>query len=196
MIATPEKTKISRLTVDEFTQLYADMGGIEWIDGEIIKLSPTISGHNLKIRKLFLALYAFATEHQLGEVFAEATFILPDSPEIQWVEGSREPDVMFVSAAKYEVFLSQPEAESKPFRFIPDLVVEVISPTDRYSEVSKKIKAYLADGVRLIWAVDMEEKTITVYSPDRPVQILTVEQTLTGGDVLPGFTMMVQAIFQ
>ncbi|MBC8171260.1 MAG: Uma2 family endonuclease, partial [Anaerolineae bacterium] len=132
--------------------------------------------------------------HKLGEVFAEMTFTLSSEPG--WVNGARQPDVMFVMQEKYEAFLASVDQNVKqPFVCLPDLVVEVISPTDRYSEVSKKIKAYLADGVRLIWAVDMEEKTVAVYSPDHPVQMLNVEQTLTGGDVLSGFTMVVDSIF-
>ncbi len=196
VVRTGQRERIDRLSVADFARLYQEHGGIELINGELIPVSPTVSGHNLKIRLIFSLLNNFVVHHNLGEVLTETTFVLPAASDSNRVEGSRTPDVMFISRENFDAFWSQPDADSKPFRFIPDLVVEVISPGDRYTDVGRKIRAYLADGVRLIWVVDMEDRTVAVYSPDQPIQILTLDDTLTGGAVLPGFAVVVREFFQ
>lgn len=197
---TPMPTRVEKLTVAEFVRLYDELGGIELINGEIIKLSPTFFLHGYVIRFLFRVLDEFVQEHLLGEVFSEMTFILPENDNSNWVQGSRQPDIMFVSRERFDAFLARrntAEADPTiPFSGIPDLVVEVISPSDRFTDINRKVNAYLKDGVRMIWLVDLEAKVITVYEADKPFVTLTVSDTLTGGDVLPGFTLAVNEVFK
>lgn len=194
---TDAPVKTQQLTVDEFIRLYDELGGIELIDGEIIKLSPTFFLHGFVIRVLFRALDDFVQTHELGEVFSEMTFIISEQITSNWVQGSRQPDVMFVSREKYDAFLAAASSNPKqPFVCIPDLVIEIISPSDRYSDVNRKIIAYLNDGVRLIWVVDTELKVVTVYTQDKPQTTLTINDTLSGGDVLPGFSIAVAEVFK
>ncbi|MBC7870737.1 MAG: Uma2 family endonuclease, partial [Chitinophagaceae bacterium] len=72
----------------------------EIINGERIVKMPGVYSHILMIRLLFRLLDQFTQAHQLGEVFQEATFILPDTYSSDWVKGSRIPDILFISAAK------------------------------------------------------------------------------------------------
>lgn len=80
-------------------------------------------------------------------------------------------------------------------KLAPDLVVEVISPDDLAGPLAAKINFYLAADVHLIWLVHPEQRTVTVYMPDRMARILSADETLDGGDVLPGFSVRVAEFF-
>lgn len=71
----------------------------------------------------------------------------------------------------------------------PDLVVEILSESNTAAEMERKRGEYFASGVRLIWEVDPETRTVAVYGPDRSVEILGASQRLDGRDVLPDFTL-------
>ncbi len=83
----------------------------------------------------------------------------------------------------------------KPFLIVPDSVVEVISQNDRYVDVDAKVELYLEDGVEIIWVVDPKQKTVTVRGRDL-YKKLKGGDVLTGGDVIPGFELAVQAILE
>ncbi|HTG15260.1 MAG TPA: Uma2 family endonuclease, partial [Blastocatellia bacterium] len=77
----------------------------------------------------------------------------------------------------------------------PDLAVEVISPGDSYTEVEEKVQDYLRAGARAVWVVDPRRRTITVYRSLTDITILTEQDELNGGDIVPGFTCRVAEIF-
>jgi Uma2 family endonuclease len=62
----------------------------------------------------------------------------------------------------------------------PDLAIEVVSPNDMFSRIQKKVKHYLTHGVRLVWLVDPENRSVTVYRPGQPVRILEENEILSG----------------
>lgn len=79
---------------------------------------------------------------------------------------------------------------------IPDFVAEIVSPTDRYSKIYKKIALYLEDGVELIWIVDPQKRAVFVHRNGLDeFMILMSGATLTGADVLPGFEIATNTIF-
>lgn len=181
------------MTIEEFVRLYDEEGPFELIDGERIILSPPKAGHVVVTRNIFLAVHGFATEHDLGETFSEGPFVEIDIPA--WVTGSRVPDVMFYAKERFERYKAEnPDWADKPFVLVPDLVVEVISSNDRYTDVSHKVDKYLEDGVKLVWIADQKYRTMTVRTGNEYVT-LTEADTLTGGDVLPGFSLKVASIF-
>ena len=77
----------------------------------------------------------------------------------------------------------------------PDLAVEVISPNDRYSEVAEKVEDWLAAGTRMVVVVDSRRRVAVVHLPGREPVTLTEQDTLDGGDVVPGWSMPVADIF-
>lgn len=182
------------MTLDEFIRRSDQEGPFEILDGEIVPKIPTVSIHSKTIKRFLLVLLPFE-QQGVGEVFQEATFVLMDTP--QWVRGSRIPDLMFVVAEKLKAFeQNTPDADNKPYILVPDLVVEVVSPTDSYSDINKRVARYLNDGVRLVWVADPQTKAVTVHLPDNPQQTtLTGDMLLTGGDVLPQFSIKVAALF-
>ena len=78
----------------------------------------------------------------------------------------------------------------------PDLTIEVVSPNDLAYEVEQKVEEYLDAGIRMVWVVFPNTKTINIYQIDRSVQKLSVADTITAGDVIPGFSAPVRAIFE
>jgi Uma2 family endonuclease len=169
----------------------------ELINGEKRLIMPTVLAHNLIIRLLFRILDAYVVAQKLGEMFFELTFILPDSYSSDLVKGSRTPDLMFYSGDRVARYMAEnPGHGDRPLPLVPDLVIEVISPTDNYNDVLEKVNAYLADGVRMIWLVEPKSRTVTVYEVDEErLLLLRGDATLDGGDVLPGFTLALAQLF-
>lgn len=187
---------LTKLTVQEFVRLYEREGPFEIIDGERIPLMPTTIGHNHIADNLVWALNNLVRPNQLGKVFTEAPFVLTDDRD--WVKGSRVPDVMYVSAQRYAAFQEKyPQWEQEPLRIAPDIAVEIVSPTDSYIDVDKKIRRYRQDGVKLIWVINPETRTVAIHTPDSDQHImLEADAMLTGGSVLPGFSIEVAALFE
>lgn len=131
-----------------------------------------------------------------GEAFAETPFAMTDTPD--WVKGSRVPDVMFFTAERLAAYkAATPDWRSKPALIVPDLVVEIISPTDRFTEVEKKVTRYLVDGVRLVWIIDPEAQVVFVYQAGQKQRTrLAADDVLDDGEVIPGFTIRVAALFE
>jgi Uma2 family endonuclease len=73
--------------------------------------------------------------------------------------------------------------------------VEVISPTDRASDVAAKVQTWLQAGSSIVWVVESETRTVTVHRSRNEIAVLTASDMLLGGDVLPEFSMPVGLIF-
>jgi Uma2 family endonuclease len=195
-MAFQETTKVG-MRLAEFLRLNSEEGEFELIDGARIPRVPTVSGHSYAIRAVFLNLDQFTITYKLGEAFSETTFILPDAYDSDWVTGSRTPDVMLILADPLAEFRAKwTNWYERPYPIIPALVVEVISPTDKYSDVDAKVDLYRADGVPLILVVDPQRRKVAVYEngSEQPT-FFHPGGTLSGGDVLPGFVLAVSDIF-
>jgi Uma2 family endonuclease len=89
-----------------------------------------------------------------------------------------------------------PQQRSRWFSVIvPDLVAEVIEPEDGFADVMESVLQWLAAGVRLVWVVDPHSRTVTVFPSLQQVRVLTEADTLDGGEVAPGFSLLVAEIF-
>jgi Uma2 family endonuclease len=122
----------------------------------------------------------------LGTVLVEAGYVLQRGPDTV-----RGPDVSFVSLARLP-------PDQIPEQFIPgapDLAVEILSPSSRWSEVEEKIADYFAAGARLVWVVDPGERRAIVRYPDRPPRVLAAAESLDGEDVVPGFALALAELF-
>lgn len=104
----------------------------------------------------------------------------------------RGPDVAFVRRERLPV--GGPVCGYWPGA--PDLVVEVISPNDLYTEVDEKVAEWLEHGTRLVFVVNPRRRTMAVHRPGQPVRILGVDDVLDGEDVVPGWTLAVRDLFQ
>lgn len=188
------------MPLDEFNRLYDQDGPFELINGERIPKMPNVAGHGEICDLLRDTINVFAVGNNLGKAFREYTFVV--SYTSNWVAGSRIPDVMYYAAERLESYkATNPDWKQKPYILVPDLVVEVVSPTDNLTTLDDKIDLYLADGVQVVWVVDPQAEKVSIYSAV-PDQSNTKKQTnlkqgdiLTGGEVIPGFQIPVTVIF-
>src|SRR5262249_51391545 len=103
----------------------------------------------------------------------------------------RGPDVaVYEDADSFEE--THPKYGEVPLR----LAVEVLSPNDRADRTQRKITDYLNTGVELVWVVDPEDRTVTVYRPTNGPQVLHEQDEVSGEDVLPGFRCLVVDFFR
>jgi Uma2 family endonuclease len=182
------------LTLAAYSRLFDQQGAFEIIDGVRIPKMPNLAQHIVLINLLAFLLKSHCMLNKLGEVFSEATFV--DLYQTNWVKGSRIPDVLFFSAARWQAYIENtPDWGKKPFVLIPDLVVEVVSENDSFPNLQRKVETYLRDGVRLVWVIDPDGTRVTVYQGDR-FQTLTKNDTLSGADVIPGFELKLAELFQ
>lgn len=174
------------VSVEEFEAMPLE-GWWELIDGELVEMSPSAEESAAISATVTILIGQHVRAHRLGRVYtAEGGFVLfPDRATV------RAPDVAFVRADR----VPHGEARKHFARLAPDLVVEVLSPTDRTSEVVAKIEMYREAGVPLIWLVDPAEATVTVIAAGQPTTILKSANTLDGGEILPGFSVPVAEIF-
>jgi len=175
------------MTVENLEREGAPEGRWELIDGELVEMTPSSSESSRTGMRFGYYLTDHVLPRRLGEVFGtDSGFAVFAGREIV-----RVSDAAFVRADRIP-----PAPDNQGFfRLAPDLVVEVVSPSDRASDVYAKMMMWLEAGVQLVWVADPATRTIAVYRPDRSSQMLRETDELTGGDVLPQFRLKVATFF-
>ena len=169
------------MTLEEF--LENDLEGYEYVKGELVPMPPATMIHGEISSKLHIRLGLHVQENRLGQLYiAETTFQLDDR--------AVKPDIAFVSTDRL------PENREKASPVPPDLAVEVVSPSDKHYDVTEKALAYLRSGTRLVWVIEPVAKTVMVYRSETDFTVLNCEDTLTGEDVVEGFTCPVAQLFE
>jgi Uma2 family endonuclease len=159
----------------------------ELIRGGLKVMSLTKPLHGIICARLNFKLSGFVEEHNLGETFgAETGFLVERDPDS--VLGV---DVAFVSNER----LAAVETFEKYFPFAPDLAVEVLSPGNTVREINEKVTMYFAAGARAVWVFNPKKRTAAVYTSPTDVRVLGEQETLDGGEVLPGFTLELSKLF-
>jgi Uma2 family endonuclease len=131
-------------------------------------------------------LWDFLGRHPLG-VVAGADGTLRLAPGLV-----RIPDVSFIS---WERMPGRMVPRAAIPHLGPDLAVEILSASNTPAEMARKVAEYFDAGARLVWIIDPETRTATVYAPPQQSTIVTEDDTLDGGDVLPGFAAPLRALF-
>lgn len=159
----------------------------ELVEGRLVPMPPTSDDHGRATSALHIEIGYFVRANSLGECWAAETgFLLARNPDTVLA-----PDFSFITKER----LSYERTGRGYVPIAPDLVVETRSPSDRLTEMRDKIARWLSFGVRMALLLDPIQKTLTVYTPDREPVMLTPDGTLTGGDVLPGFTLPLRRLF-
>ena len=186
VLATATPPTASPITPDDLLML-PDHGRYELIDGRLVetnvsKLSSWIGG------ELHALLRNYSRGQDLGWVFPSETLYRCFSWKPNQV---RKPDVSYFRAERVR-------SEDWPEGFVvdaPDLVVEVVSPNDLATVLNTKVREYFRAGVRLIWVVYPETRTVSVHRADDTGLTLVEDRNLDGEDVLPGFAVRVGDLF-
>lgn len=177
------------MTVAEFEVYPFPDGKVELVRGEPRVMSPAGGGHGVVQGNLSRLLLPFVHEHRLGRVFNDGVgFELIALPRTV-----RNPDLSFVRSDR----LPPGGIRRRGFlKMAPDLAVEVLSPDESAAELQEKIDDYQASGTPLIWVIDPDRCTVRVLELYAPERVLGANQTLDGGDVIPGFTCPVSELFE
>jgi Uma2 family endonuclease len=158
----------------------------ELVQGELRQMSPASHKHGRLEVRLILAIGKYLEVHPIGEAFSGDTgFTLQTDPLTV-----RVPDVSFVAAERIP-------ADNPPafLPLAPDLVVEIISPSETAKSIAEKVSDYLQAGTPLLWLVYPERQEVQEYRLDQPFHIYRIDEELDGRDVLPGFRYALRELF-
>jgi Uma2 family endonuclease len=154
--------------------------------GQLEIMSPAGPSSSARAAQLVLALGRWNEERQAGVVFdGTAGFRLPNG-------ALRAADVAWLDLDSWQRLT--PEQREKFAHVVPDFLVEIRSPSDRLAHVRGKMEEWMENGCRLAWLVDPAEQHIHVYRRGHDVETVDFHTTLTGYDVLPGFTFDPQTL--
>lgn len=181
---------IIKLTDEQFYQLCRTNPDVKFernATGEIIIMSPTggeTGNFNSEINADFVI---WNRQTKLGKVFDSSTcFKLPNG-------AARSPDVAWVKQSRWNTLTSEEKEKFPPIA--PDFVLELMSPTDSLKETQKKMQEYIENGVKLGWLVNRKNRSVEIYRQGKAVELLDSPTELSGEDVLPGFVLNLQFIW-
>lgn len=176
------------VTAAEFLALPESAWRHELVEGRMVQMPPTGDRHNRTSGRLFGAVYGFVSARGLGEVYPqESGFLVSQPGEPDTVLA---PDLAFVRAEN----VPRPPVEGFP-RITPDVVAEVISPSQTFAQLRLKAQTWLAYGVRYVWILAPDERRVELWSSGRPPTTLGENDTLVGEDALSGLTVAVAELF-
>jgi len=175
------------VTAEELFSMPDDGFRYELVRGELRKMAPAGHIHGKVAINISTPLAQYVRAHNLGTVYAAETgFKLASNPDTV-----RAPDVAFIRRDRVEE-VGNVEGY---WPGAPDLVVEVVSPSDTYSEVEEKVLEWLEAGVRMVIVANPRKRVVTVYRSLTEITVLTEADTLDGADVVPGWKMAVRDMF-
>jgi len=161
----------------------------EIIDGAMVE-KPAMSVLSARIgMKLSAAIETYAYARKLGRAFMEAQFKFSSTARRTW-----RPDVAYVSYEQWG--RDKPVPTDDPWLMIPDLVVEVQSPSNSDLATREKVEAYFTGGVREVWLIYPPVTKVYIYGSPTSVRVLQRGDLLDGGTVLPGFDIPLDLLFE
>jgi Uma2 family endonuclease len=177
-----------RITHEEFEKLCLDNPDLRLElteEGELSVMAPAGWESSRRNSKLNSRVEVWNEQTDLGEVFdSSGGFTLPNgavkSPDVTWIERSK--------LANVPAGVAFPEV-------VPDFAIELRSNTDNLKTLQAKMEEYRANGVRLGWLINPQQQQVEIYRLGQEVEILQSPTSLSGEDVLAGFTLDVSSIF-
>jgi Uma2 family endonuclease len=181
---------IIQLTSDQFYQLCAanpDLKLERNANGELIVMPPTGGETGKRNSNINLQLGIWNERTQMGELFDSSTgFTLPNHAD-------RSPDAAWIEKSRWEALTS--EQREKFIPLCPDFVIELLSPSDRLSQIQEKMREYMENGCRLGLLINRRNRQVEIYRLGREVEVLDAPSIISCEDVLPGFILNMQQIW-
>ena len=182
MITAPVAEKL--LTGYDLMEM-EDLGPCELVEGVLVPMSPTQGEHGILEALLTASLHEFTKKRRSGWLLGgEVGLYTHRSPDTL-----RAVDVAFISRER------QPTRPKAFLEVPPELVVEIVSPSDRWSDLRQKIREYFVAGVDRVWVVDPEAREVLVFRSPTELAQLGPADTLRGEGVLAGFELPVADLF-
>ena len=177
----------TKMTAEALLNMPDDGYRYELIKGKLRQMAPSGSHPGDIALRISWRLAQYVEENHLGKTYAAETgFMINTNPDTV-----RASDLAFVSRDRIKTI-----GDSQGFfPGSPDLAVEVISPNDTYTEVEEKALDWLRSGTQMVVVIDPRKQTATVYRDFDDIAILTQDQVLDGGDIVPGWTLPLAVLF-
>ncbi len=181
---------VLKLSDEDFEQLAVANSNLRLeltAKGELIIMPPTGGETGERNFELDGQLWFWNRQNRLGKAFDSSTgFRLPNG-------ATRSPDVAWITMERWEALTAAERKKYLPL--CPDFAVELVSETDEVADVREKMQEYLQNGLRLGWLINPKVRQVEIYRVNREVEILESPTSLSGEDVLPGFVLDLQPIF-
>ena len=171
-------------TVEDVAGLPDDGLRYALLKGVLYRMHPPMFRHGRVVMTIGAELHHFVREHDLGEITDQSGFIFERDPDTLL-----GPDLAFVQKAHV------PADENTYPEVSPDLVVEVVFPSQTGPSIEEKTAIYLAAGVRLVWVIDPARRTVRVHRMDGSEVLLSDQDVMDGEDVLRGFHLALGRLF-
>ncbi len=191
--ATLAETVPETLPGDEHDQvpMETDEALYELINGQRVQMPEMSIRAGMIASELVSELNAFAKPIRLGKAFGELLLRLPLTAV---PSRDRRPDVSFFTYSQ-SARDSVQDLDDSAWEVIPDLAIEVTSPTDRAEAQREKVLEYFQAGVRCVWVVYPRLQLVDVYESPTSLRVFGPDDTLIGDPVLPGFQMKLADLF-
>jgi Uma2 family endonuclease len=161
----------------------------EVVNGQIVELPPMGAFEVDIATMLSSSLCSYAATHKMGRAETEMMFILDAAKGLK-----RRPDIAVVTYGRWPRKRRVPRAEA--WNVVPDLAVEVVSPSNTANEILAKIHEYFQAGCKRVWVVYPLQEQIYVYQSPSQLRILNRQDELDGEDILPGFRLPLATLFE
>jgi len=149
--------------------------------GDLIIMSPTGGETGDRNSEINYQLRHWNKQSQGGKVFDSSTgFKLPNGAD-------RSPDSAWIPLEKWQSLTFQQQQGFVPL--CPDFVIELRSKSDNLNALQNKMQEYLANGTRLGWLINRQDRQVEIYRPDHGVEVLADPSHLSGEKILPGFVL-------
>lgn len=175
------------MTAEELARLPEVDCRYELVRGEPVRIPYAGSRSSIVSAMIGIRVSRHAEDHALGLVSsAGGGFLIASAPDTV-----RAPNLGFVRTER----IPPDGIPSGYWPGAPDFAVEVLSPSDRFADVLRKVAEYLAAGTRLVWVIDPEARTATVFRPDALPETAGSDGVLSGEEALPGFTLRLAEVW-
>ncbi len=156
-------------------------------EGKLIIMSPTGGETGNRNFEIYIDLGVWNRKNKLGKAFDSSTgFKLPNG-------ATRSPDASWIKMERWDALT--PQQRKKYLPLCPDFAVELVSESDDVEDTRKKMREYIENGLRLGWLINPKDKQVEIYRAGKEVEILDSPTSLSGEDVLVGFSLDLEVIF-
>lgn len=173
---------VSPLTIDDFEKLPDERAhNHELVDGELVDVSGNTGKHNT-LRDLLTAMLLFyVKEHKLGRVVSEQ--------EYQFGRNAHGPDITYLGRDQAKLF----DRDLRVQRFVPDLAIEIVSDSDTFASLVKKVNRYRQCGTKEAWILDIDSRRAFLFSESGDANL--DENGVFQSSLIPGFSIRLGDLF-
>ena len=176
------------ITAEEYQRLHDRGVRTELVRGRIVRMNMPVPRHGIYCTRIIVPLGGFLERADLGQLASNDSGVVTE----------RDPDTVRGADISYYSYTRLPKGRIPDgyLEVAPELVFEVLSPTDRWKDVLAKVAEYLKAGVLCVCIVDPQREVFVVYYPDKPEETLTSDQAFELAWLLPGFSLPLKDVFR